>query len=78
MQERQADQVESRVTFHQTTPVPRLAVLVEDRKIDPIEAGMKPAAPDDIGDGKRSTVLEKRLAVAHANHTWHALDARRC
>lgn len=38
-------------------------MLVEDRQVDPVEAGMEAGAPDDAGEGDFLAVFRHRLAV---------------
>src|SRR6516164_2542387 len=78
MEELQTDKVESGVALDQATAVPRLAVLSEDGKIDPVESGMQARAPDDIGHRQCSTVFEHRQASTDTGDTRYTLHAAHC
>src|SRR6476659_8106568 len=74
----QADEVEARFACDQPALVPRLAVLVEHRQIDPVETGVIPGAPDHVGDiAYHAAVREDRPTILHAGHSGHALDTCR-
>jgi hypothetical protein len=53
----QSDEVQHGVYIDKPAVVLRFAVFTEDRKIDPVEARMKPAAPDDIGSRECAAVF---------------------
>ena len=78
VEEVQTYEVQSRLTIDQTAAVLRLAVLCENRQIDPVESRIETGAPDDIGDVHHSTVYEQRLAIAHTDHAGYTLYTGGC
>src|SRR5678816_3652473 len=73
----QADKIQPRLARHHAAIVPRVAVRVEDRQIDPREAWIEARAPDDIGDVEHAAVLEDGQPALDAGNTRYALDAGR-
>src|SRR5262245_10616645 len=58
-----ADEVQPRLALDQPAGVTGLAVLFEDRQIDPRQAVVVAGAPDDVADLERATVRENRSSV---------------
>jgi hypothetical protein len=55
--------------------VARLAVLVEDRQVDPAEVGAKAGAPEDVLDFDDLPVLQERLSALDADDARKTLDS---
>src|SRR6516164_6494946 len=72
----QADEIEPRRRGDFAAPVHGIASLIEDRHVDPIEAGAESGSPDDIADVEEAPVRELGQPVANPGHAWHAFDAR--
>src|SRR5206468_1431122 len=75
VKEVQADEVETRLG-RDPALVRRLAVLAEDRHVDPAEVLPEARAPDDVRDVHDTSVLEDGQAVTDADSLRNALDAR--
>ena len=65
MQEVQADEVEAGHVLDDSRTV-NGSVGVEDRQVDPVEAGVIAAAPDHVRDVEHAAVLQQRAPVPHA------------
>src|SRR4029077_12235547 len=61
-----------------STVLPRVAVPVEDRQLDPVEVVTEAGAPDHVGHANDAVVLEHGHPVADARDPHaHPLDSRR-
>jgi hypothetical protein len=73
--EEQPDEEQTRLVGDDPAVVHRLlAVLPEDRQVDPREVGAEPGAPDHIGHVEDAFVLQKREPVSNP---YHPRDASR-
>jgi hypothetical protein len=77
MQKGEPDEVQPRLTFYNAAALQGFAICAEDGQVDPIEARIKPTAPDNIVHGERLSGLEQWLTATRADHTRDALDACR-
>jgi hypothetical protein len=73
----QSHEVESRFPCHDAAVVQRLAVLSEDREINPLEPGQKTGRPDHVLDFQDPSILELGQTALHPDDSWYSLDARR-
>jgi hypothetical protein len=71
----EADEVQARVALHDTGIVPRIAIGIEHRPIDPRESRIVAGAPDDIRHVEQPAIVDQRLAVSDTGHARNANDA---
>jgi hypothetical protein len=75
VQEVQADEVQAGLVADDPAPLERFAPLSQHRQVDPGEAVVEPAAPDDVGHLQDPAVLEQRHPVAGPDDLGGPLDA---
>jgi hypothetical protein len=67
VQERQANEVQTRRRRHNATRLFRPPVRASNRNMDPTEVFTESGAPDDVGNVQDLAVGEQWLAVPHAD-----------
>ena len=70
-----ADEVETWNLFDNSHLVDRIAVPLEDGKVNPRKAVVIAGAPDDVRGDDGVIVLEERQSVSDADDSWYALDS---